>query len=211
MSRRRRPWLWFAIVTVAGFVLINGYFWYLSTRIVPFEARVPFDQTGYSHTFKLCCFHSTNYVLMLSLDDPQRDSVTMLKDWAKAERELRAAFDVTLALELRDSAGNLLLTHEGGLDDWKLTNSRMREGADGGFWKYRFDARLLETYQLRVAVLKGNPAARAFNPTLLFRGVDDGYLWLAHVLYNVLWGVAAFVVLVLGLLVWFIRRRKHAT
>ena len=207
---RRRPWTWFSTITLAGFVFINGFFWYLSTRIVPFEARVPFDQTGYSQTFQLCCFQSADYVLMLSIDHPERDSVTMLKDWERTERELRAAFDITLALELRDKAGNVVITHQGGLDDWKLTNSAPREGADGGFCKYRFDAHLLETYQLKVDVLKGNAGTKAFNPTLLFRGVDDGYLWLAYLLYNVLWGVVALVALVIGLVVHFVRR-KHAT
>jgi hypothetical protein len=209
MSTQRRRWIWFGAIVFSGFVFINGYLWYLTTRIVPFEVQVPLDRTGYSETFRLCCFHPTDYVLMLTLDHQELDSVALLKDWDRTERQLRAAFDVVLAIELRDRSGNTLISHRGGLDDWKLTNAPAREGTDGGFWKYRFDAHLFEKYQFKVSVVKGNAGAKEFKPTLLFRGVDDGYFWLTRLVYNAMWGVLVSVAAILGLVVHFIRRR-HA-
>ena len=206
MSRRRSLWIRFATIALIGFVLINGYVWYLSTRIVPFEAQLPLEQTGHSETFQFCCFHPTNYVLMLTLDHPDRTSLT-LKDWDTTARRLRAAFDVDLAIELRDKRGNVLIAHQGGLDDWKLTNASMREGTDGGFWKYSFDAHFFEDYRFKVTVLKGNADAKQFHPTLLFRGVDDGYFWLAWPVYNAMWGLLVVIAAVIGLIVHFVSLR----
>lgn len=211
MSKRRRAWKWFGLIAIGGFILINGYLWFLSSRIVPFEARLPLGQTGYSETFRFCCLHSTDYVLALTIDHPEKTHATLLKDWDTTERELRAAFNVSLAIDLRDKANNVLITHKGNLSDWKLTNSPLGVGADGGFWKYRFDARFLEKYELRINVLNGNAGADKFRPTLLLYGVDDGYFSLGVWALNGLWAVLITLGAIIGLVLLFVRKRTHAT
>lgn len=210
MSKGRRAWKWFGLVAIGSFVAINGYLWYLSSRVVPFEARLPLGQTGYSETFRFCCLHPTDYVLALTIDHPERTHATLLKDWEATERELRAAFNVSLAIDLRDKANNTLITHKGGLSDWKLTNAPLGVGADGGFWKYRFDAHFFEKYELRVNVLNGNADAEKYRPTLLFHGVDDGYFWLGIWVLNGLWAVLVALGAIIGLVIYVFRRR-HAT
>jgi len=209
MSTGRRGWNRFWAIAVGGFLVMNAYLFYLSTRIVPFEARLPLGQTGYSGTFRFCCLHPTDYVLALTIDDPDRTSLT-LKDWGATEGNLRAAFNVNLAIDLRDKANNVLITHTGGLSDWKLTNSPLGVGADGAFWKYRFDAHFLETYDLKVTVLKGNADAEKFHPSLLLHGVDDGYFWLVVWVYNGIWVALIALGVIIGLVISFYRRR-HAT
>jgi hypothetical protein len=210
MSKGQRGWKWFGLVAIGGFIVVNGYLWYLSSRIVPFETRLPLGQTGYSETFRFCCLHPTDYVLVLTIDHPERTYATLLKDWEATERELRTAFNVSLAIDLRDKANNALITHKGDLNDWKLTNSPLGVGADGGFWKYRFDARFFERYELRVNVLKGSADAEKFRPTLLLHGVDDGYFWLGVWVLNGLWAVLVVLGAIIGLVIYVFRRR-HAT
>ena len=84
---------------LGGFVLVNAYVSYLSTKIVPFEARVPLAQQGHSERFRIDSFHKANYVLMLALNHPERSSNTLLRE--NGEASVREDFDVELRIVLQ--------------------------------------------------------------------------------------------------------------
>jgi len=179
--------LW--IVVLIGFILVNVYVSYLSSRIVPFETSIPLHNESYAEKFNIDSFHSASYTMMLALNHPERTSLPPLMDWEQAEKQLRADFDVTILIKLRDSKDRQVIDHVGNLNDWTITNHGATANSDGAFYKYYFDAKVFEDYQLEIEVINSNNAAGIYKPTILFHGIDDGYFWLIRPLFNLYWAV----------------------
>jgi len=179
--------LW--VVTLIGFILVNVYVSYLSSRIVPFEKPISLHKDGYTENSNIDSFHNASYTMMLAFNHPERTSLTLFNDWTLAEKQLRSDFDVTIQIILRDSTDHEVIKYAGNLNEWILTNHNATEESDGAFWKYHFDANIFENYLLEVEVINSNKATERYKPTILFHGIDDGYFWLIRPLFNLYWAL----------------------
>jgi hypothetical protein len=203
----RSKWITISLIALAGFTVVNAYMYYLSTRIVPFEERIALGDIGYSESFQISNFHSANYVLALSIDHPDYPAGMTMSSLMEVEEDIRNALDIDLQVNLRDGSGATQIYHQGDLSDWRLTNSPFGESSNGGFWKYRFDAQILENYTLDIVVTRTSESADEYSPTLLFHGIDDGYFWLASYIYNFFWFVLMAITAVIGFVIGRVRNR----
>ena len=201
--RNLSAWAKLWTIAAVGLVLVNLFVSYLSSKVVPFEILVPLSKQGYEARFEIDSFHSANYVLIIALDRPKQFNEPLAQRWTELDKQLRRDLDVDLELKLTDSKGRTEIFHSGSLKTWWITNATYTENGIGAFWKYDFDAKILESYTLDLRVLRSHDTVGTYNTTLLFHGIDDGYFFLVRPVLNVLW-IA--LIGIIGLLVRLVRK-----
>lgn len=210
MGRFARVWLIFTIVATTVLVADYAYVRWRERSLEPLS--VPIDLTrSATYSFEARGFHGSRYHPEFALHLPfATDAANWFSD--DSYRELWSGSPPIVQIDVHDRSGRRVLSDRGPItrtNGWIVTGSPASPFVE--VYKFaEFDARIFESYRVRLTVVRGSPVAARYQTRFEIAAIKAYALLPAELGFVALIAavvITAFVIAVVQLIV--VRRRRN--